>query len=94
MWGKKTVKRCGQKCLYRYCYQVILLQNGGKVIFNFDFILFNSILQTDKNGCATLTFEMSSFTKLDKKAVRDHLDIVTSLEEEGTGATDNVTAFT
>lgn len=66
---------------------------GEKVIFNFDFILFYSILQTDKIGCATFTFDKSSLTKLDKKALRDELKIVASLEEEGTGATDNITAF-
>ncbi|XP_029965233.1 alpha-1-macroglobulin-like [Salarias fasciatus] len=41
--------------------------------------------ETNKNGCATFTFMMSSFNKLDQKAVQDVLDVTAELEEEGTG---------
>ncbi|XP_055004063.1 alpha-2-macroglobulin-like protein 1 isoform X2 [Boleophthalmus pectinirostris] len=43
--------------------------------------------QTDKNGCATFTLPMSTFTKLDQKALQDTLEIVAKMEEEGTGIT-------
>ncbi|XP_062275146.1 alpha-2-macroglobulin-like [Scomber scombrus] len=41
--------------------------------------------QMDKKGCATLTIKMSTFTKIDQKAVQDALDITAQVEEEGTG---------
>ncbi|KAG7235153.1 hypothetical protein INR49_003139 [Caranx melampygus] len=41
--------------------------------------------QTDRNGCATFTAPMSSFTKFDEKPMRDHLHVKASMEEEGTG---------
>ncbi|XP_055082249.1 alpha-2-macroglobulin-like protein 1 isoform X1 [Periophthalmus magnuspinnatus] len=41
----------------------------------------------DKNGCATFTFPMSTFTKLDQKAVQDKIEVVVKMEEEGTGTT-------
>uniref|UniRef100_A0A3B3CN95 Alpha-2-macroglobulin-like n=1 Tax=Oryzias melastigma TaxID=30732 RepID=A0A3B3CN95_ORYME len=40
--------------------------------------------QTDKSGCATLEFSMSTFTRIDSKAWRDDLDVKASVEEEGT----------
>ncbi|XP_038548731.1 alpha-2-macroglobulin-like isoform X3 [Micropterus salmoides] len=41
--------------------------------------------QTDRRGCATFTFKMSTFTKLDQKVLRDVLDLSAKVEEEGTG---------
>ncbi|XP_040901700.1 alpha-2-macroglobulin-like [Toxotes jaculatrix] len=41
--------------------------------------------QTDNKGCATFTFNMSDFTKLDQKILQDQLDLTVILEEEGTG---------
>ncbi|XP_038548739.1 alpha-2-macroglobulin-like [Micropterus salmoides] len=41
--------------------------------------------QTDKRGCATFFFKMSTFTKLDQKVLRDVLDLSAKVEEEGTG---------
>ncbi|KAG7235150.1 hypothetical protein INR49_003136, partial [Caranx melampygus] len=46
---------------------------------------FKETKQTDRNGCATFTAPMSSFTKFDEKPVRDHLHVKASMEEEGTG---------
>uniref|UniRef100_A0A8C9X650 Alpha-2-macroglobulin n=1 Tax=Sander lucioperca TaxID=283035 RepID=A0A8C9X650_SANLU len=41
--------------------------------------------QTDKRGCATFIFTMSTFTKIDQKALRDVLQLSANMEEEGTG---------
>ncbi|XP_044057401.1 alpha-2-macroglobulin-like [Siniperca chuatsi] len=41
--------------------------------------------QTDMKGCATFTFKMSTFTKLDQKVLQDALDLRAKVEEEGTG---------
>ncbi|XP_051253533.1 alpha-2-macroglobulin-like [Dicentrarchus labrax] len=41
--------------------------------------------QTDKKGCATFTVKMSTFTKLDKKVLQDHLQLSAKVVEEGTG---------
>ncbi|XP_038548732.1 alpha-2-macroglobulin-like isoform X4 [Micropterus salmoides] len=41
--------------------------------------------QTDKRGCATFTFTMSAFTKLDRKVLQDVLDLSAKVEEEGIG---------
>ncbi|XP_078140102.1 alpha-2-macroglobulin-like [Centroberyx gerrardi] len=43
--------------------------------------------QTDKTGCATFTFNMSTFTKLDQKVLTDKLYLNAKVEEEGTGIT-------
>ncbi|KAK2912863.1 alpha-2-macroglobulin-like [Channa argus] len=45
----------------------------------------NKTKQMDKRGCATFTFKMSRFTKIDPKVLGDVLDINAKLEEEGTG---------
>lgn len=42
-------------------------------------------LQTDQRGCATFTFALSTFTKLDNKMVQDQLILTAAVEEEGTG---------
>uniref|UniRef100_A0A8P4K816 Alpha-2-macroglobulin n=1 Tax=Dicentrarchus labrax TaxID=13489 RepID=A0A8P4K816_DICLA len=39
---------------------------------------------TDKKGCATFTVKMSTFTKLDKKVLQDHLQLSAKVVEEGT----------
>uniref|UniRef100_A0A3Q3LKW3 Alpha-2-macroglobulin-like n=1 Tax=Mastacembelus armatus TaxID=205130 RepID=A0A3Q3LKW3_9TELE len=41
--------------------------------------------QMDKKGCATFTFMMSTFTKIDQKVLEDALNIKVNMEEEGTG---------
>lgn len=41
--------------------------------------------QTDQKGCATFTIKMSTFTKIDQKAVSDAIDLRAKVEEEGTG---------
>nr|XP_046244326.1 alpha-2-macroglobulin-like [Scatophagus argus] len=41
--------------------------------------------QTDKTGCATFAFKMSTFTKLDMKVLQDVLELKVKVEEEGTG---------
>uniref|UniRef100_A0A667YKS3 Alpha-2-macroglobulin n=1 Tax=Myripristis murdjan TaxID=586833 RepID=A0A667YKS3_9TELE len=43
--------------------------------------------QTEKTGCATFTFKMSTFTRLDQKVLTDKLYLNAKLEEEGTGTT-------
>ncbi|XP_071372715.1 alpha-2-macroglobulin-like [Centroberyx affinis] len=41
--------------------------------------------QTDKTGCATFTFNMSTFTKLEQNLLSDKLYLNATVEEEGTG---------
>ncbi|KAK7883159.1 hypothetical protein WMY93_029333 [Mugilogobius chulae] len=43
--------------------------------------------KADKDGCAKFTIQMSTFTKLDEKALQDSLEVVAKMEEEGTGVT-------
>uniref|UniRef100_A0A3Q3L225 Alpha-2-macroglobulin-like n=1 Tax=Mastacembelus armatus TaxID=205130 RepID=A0A3Q3L225_9TELE len=52
---------------------------------NTDAPCHHEIKQTDKKGCATFTFMMSTFTKLDKMVLEDVLDLKVNMEEEGTG---------
>uniref|UniRef100_A0AAZ1XTJ7 Alpha-2-macroglobulin bait region domain-containing protein n=1 Tax=Oreochromis aureus TaxID=47969 RepID=A0AAZ1XTJ7_OREAU len=47
------------------------------------FFLYCSF-QADKTGCATFSFNMSIFTKVDQKVLQDVLDIRAKVEEEGT----------
>uniref|UniRef100_A0A3P9CYP5 Alpha-2-macroglobulin-like n=1 Tax=Maylandia zebra TaxID=106582 RepID=A0A3P9CYP5_9CICH len=42
-------------------------------------------INADKTGCATVSFNMSIFTKIDQKVLEDVLDIRAKVEEEGTG---------
>uniref|UniRef100_A0A8C7XUY9 Alpha-2-macroglobulin-like n=1 Tax=Oryzias sinensis TaxID=183150 RepID=A0A8C7XUY9_9TELE len=42
------------------------------------------IKQTDKSGCTTLEFSMSTFTRMDAKILRDELKVEALVEEEGT----------
>uniref|UniRef100_A0AAZ1XW31 Alpha-2-macroglobulin bait region domain-containing protein n=1 Tax=Oreochromis aureus TaxID=47969 RepID=A0AAZ1XW31_OREAU len=48
------------------------------------FFLYCSF-QADKTDCATFSFNMSIFTKMDQKVLQDVLDIRAKVEEEGTG---------
>ncbi|XP_033969253.1 alpha-2-macroglobulin-like [Trematomus bernacchii] len=41
--------------------------------------------QTDKKGCATFIFPMSTFTKVAQKVLLDKLKLTAEMEEEGTG---------
>ncbi|XP_035857586.1 alpha-2-macroglobulin-like isoform X4 [Sander lucioperca] len=41
--------------------------------------------QTDKRGCSTFIFTMSTFTKIAQKALQDVLQLSANMEEEGTG---------
>ncbi|KAJ4935261.1 hypothetical protein JOQ06_016797 [Pogonophryne albipinna] len=41
--------------------------------------------QTDKKGCATFIFPMSTFTKVAQKLLLDKLKLTAEMEEEGTG---------
>ncbi|XP_077421541.1 alpha-2-macroglobulin-like [Vanacampus margaritifer] len=41
--------------------------------------------QTNKTGCATFIIKLSTFTKIDQKAVQDALEVNAEMEEEGTG---------
>ncbi|XP_051813509.1 alpha-2-macroglobulin-like [Acanthochromis polyacanthus] len=41
--------------------------------------------QADNSGCATFSFNMSTFTKIAGKALEDVLDVTAEVEEEGTG---------
>ncbi|XP_062241180.1 alpha-2-macroglobulin-like [Platichthys flesus] len=38
-----------------------------------------------KKGCATFTFKMTTFTKLDQRVLQNYLDLDVEVEEEGTG---------
>ncbi|KAG7222464.1 hypothetical protein INR49_016233, partial [Caranx melampygus] len=46
---------------------------------------FKETKQTDRKGCATFTVPMSTFTKIDQKALRDNLRLKATVQEEGTG---------
>uniref|UniRef100_A0A3Q1IZ12 Alpha-2-macroglobulin bait region domain-containing protein n=1 Tax=Anabas testudineus TaxID=64144 RepID=A0A3Q1IZ12_ANATE len=39
----------------------------------------------DKKGCATFSFNMSTFTKMDEKVLENSLNLAANMEEEGTG---------
>ncbi|XP_034403946.1 alpha-2-macroglobulin-like [Cyclopterus lumpus] len=41
--------------------------------------------QTDNKGCATFIFQMSAFTRVAQKVLRDELQLRVKVEEEGTG---------
>ncbi|XP_068440468.1 alpha-2-macroglobulin-like [Clinocottus analis] len=41
--------------------------------------------QTDNKGCATFIFQMSAFTRMAQKVLRDELRLRVKVEEEGTG---------
>ncbi|XP_039643075.1 alpha-2-macroglobulin-like isoform X2 [Perca fluviatilis] len=41
--------------------------------------------QTDKRGCATFSFTMSTFTRIAQEALQDELQLSANMEEEGTG---------
>ncbi|KAF1393511.1 hypothetical protein PFLUV_G00016750 [Perca fluviatilis] len=41
--------------------------------------------QTDKRGCATFSFTMSTFTRVAQEALQDELQLSANMEEEGTG---------
>ncbi|XP_030601197.1 alpha-2-macroglobulin-like isoform X2 [Archocentrus centrarchus] len=41
--------------------------------------------QADKTGCAAVTFKLSTFTRTDKKILKDELNVNAKMEEEGTG---------
>ncbi|KAF1393528.1 hypothetical protein PFLUV_G00016930 [Perca fluviatilis] len=41
--------------------------------------------QTDKRGCATFSFTMSTFTRIAQEALQDVLQLSANMEEEGTG---------
>ncbi|KAM9801271.1 alpha-2-macroglobulin-like [Neosynchiropus ocellatus] len=73
--GSATVKVC--RPLNRYIYSDITI----------DPPCHEETKQTDKTGCASFTLHKSTFTKLDQKAVQDHIDINAKLEEEGTEVT-------
>uniref|UniRef100_A0A3P9BVW5 Alpha-2-macroglobulin-like n=1 Tax=Maylandia zebra TaxID=106582 RepID=A0A3P9BVW5_9CICH len=45
----------------------------------------STCIAADKTGCATFSFNMSIFTKMDQKVLQDVLDIRAKVEEEGTG---------
>ncbi|XP_029922873.1 alpha-2-macroglobulin-like [Myripristis murdjan] len=46
---------------------------------------YHETKQTEKTGCATFTFKMSTFTRLDQKVLTDKLYLKAKVEEEGTG---------
>uniref|UniRef100_A0A8C9XC24 Alpha-2-macroglobulin n=1 Tax=Sander lucioperca TaxID=283035 RepID=A0A8C9XC24_SANLU len=48
---------------------------------------FHLIPLTDKRGCATFIFTMSTFTKIDQKPLLDVLQLSANMEEEGTEKT-------
>ncbi|XP_035770105.1 alpha-2-macroglobulin-like [Neolamprologus brichardi] len=41
--------------------------------------------RADGTGCAAVTFKMSIFTKINKKFLKDQLNVIAKMEEEGTG---------
>ncbi|XP_039986149.1 alpha-2-macroglobulin-like isoform X2 [Xiphias gladius] len=46
---------------------------------------YNETKQIDKKGCANFTVKMPAFLKFDKKILRDHLNFIAKVREEGTG---------
>uniref|UniRef100_A0A673C6R7 Alpha-2-macroglobulin-like n=1 Tax=Sphaeramia orbicularis TaxID=375764 RepID=A0A673C6R7_9TELE len=43
------------------------------------------IMETDNEGCVTMSIPMSTFIKLDKKVLQDVLEVTAKMQEEGTG---------
>ncbi|KAM8853867.1 alpha-2-macroglobulin-P-like [Synchiropus picturatus] len=76
--GSATVKVC--RPLNRYSYST----HDSDLLHDISPPCHEETKQTDKAGCASFTFQMSTFTKLDQKAVQDDFDISAKLEEEGT----------
>ncbi|XP_077578127.1 alpha-2-macroglobulin-like [Stigmatopora nigra] len=75
--GIATLKVC--RPLYSYLYSST---EESPVV---DPPCYSDKIQTNKMGCATFTVKLSAFTKIDKKAVQDVLDVSAEMEEEGTG---------
>uniref|UniRef100_A0A8C2YY14 Alpha-2-macroglobulin-like n=1 Tax=Cyclopterus lumpus TaxID=8103 RepID=A0A8C2YY14_CYCLU len=48
---------------------------------------------TDNKGCATFIFQMSAFTRVAQKVLRDELQLRVKVEEEGTGKSYNSVTF-
>uniref|UniRef100_A0A8P4GBH0 Alpha-2-macroglobulin-like n=1 Tax=Dicentrarchus labrax TaxID=13489 RepID=A0A8P4GBH0_DICLA len=82
--GSVNVKVCRPLQRYFYGTPVITTEHPGGVP---EFIspCYKETKQTDKKGCATFTVKMSTFTKLDKKVLFDHLQLSAKVVEEGTG---------
>ncbi|XP_019716994.1 alpha-2-macroglobulin-like isoform X2 [Hippocampus comes] len=76
--GSATLKVC--RPVYSYLYNT---EEGPLVIPP----CYEDTKQTNKMGCATFTPKLSTFTKIDQKAVQDVLEVHAELKEEGTGIT-------
>ncbi|CAN9511030.1 unnamed protein product [Ophioblennius macclurei] len=61
------------------------LRRDRFVEMNFTDLCHHETKQTDKNGCASLTFNVSKFTTQDPKMLRDDFTVKAKVEEEGTG---------
>uniref|UniRef100_A0A672JGC3 Alpha-2-macroglobulin domain-containing protein n=1 Tax=Salarias fasciatus TaxID=181472 RepID=A0A672JGC3_SALFA len=70
--GSAEVKVCRRIESYRYRHM------------NLTDLCSQQTKQLDKKGCTSFTFDVSTFTKLDPKALRDDFNVKVKVEEEGT----------
>ncbi|XP_047195468.1 alpha-2-macroglobulin-like [Hippoglossus stenolepis] len=80
--GSVKVKVC--RPLSRY-YVAIVTPDNPEGLPDITPPCYEETKETGKKGCATFTFKMTTFTKLDQKVLQDYLDLTVEVEEEGTG---------
>ncbi|XP_054649871.1 alpha-2-macroglobulin-like isoform X2 [Dunckerocampus dactyliophorus] len=77
--GSAAIKVC--RPLYSYIYLNSGTPNGAPEIKP---PCYEDKKQTDKKGCASFTVKLSTFTKIDQKAVQDVLEVEAQVKETGT----------
>ncbi|XP_034459881.1 alpha-2-macroglobulin-like [Hippoglossus hippoglossus] len=80
--GSVKVKVC--RPLSRYFFAIVTPDNP-EGLPDITPPCYEETKETGKKGCATFTFKMTTFTKLDQKVLQDYLDLTVEVEEEGTG---------
>ncbi|XP_004075835.2 alpha-2-macroglobulin-like protein 1 [Oryzias latipes] len=78
--GTISVKMCRPS--QPFYYGVTVKKEDGSPVITEPCV--GKIKQTDKSGCTTLEFSMSTFTRMDAKILRDELKVEALVEEEGT----------
>ncbi|XP_076735405.1 alpha-2-macroglobulin [Maylandia zebra] len=82
--GRVTVNVCRPINLYRG-FGILVHSEDDLALLQISAPCHTETKQADKTGCATFSFNMSIFTKMDQKVLHDFLDIRAKVEEEGTG---------
>ncbi|KAM9359111.1 alpha-2-macroglobulin-like [Symphorus nematophorus] len=81
--GIVTVEMC--RPIERYYYGSVLSVDDPEGALEISPPCYTQTKEMDKTGCVNVTFKMSTFTKLEKKILRDSLHLKVHMEEEGTG---------